>query len=420
MAIAAKRTSRTAAKPARPAKPYPDFPLFPHATGRWAKKIRGRFAFFGPWADPQGALARYVAQRDELYAGLVPRSPTAGTRPVTGTIGPAMANGRAAAAGFTVRDLVNHFLTAKQRRLDAGEMGRRGFSDYHATCGRLVAELGIHRLVEDLTSSDFGVLRASLAETRGPVALGNEVNRVRSVFKYGYDAGLLERPMRFGPEFIRPPRRAVRLAKHAQGERMFEATEIRTLLEAAPTALKAMILLGINCGLGNSDVSDLPRSALHFKSAILEFPRPKTGIRRRAVLWPETVEAIKIWLKDRPEPRDAVDKDIVFLTQQGRRWVRVSDPGVRSKGKTQAVVTDSVGLLFGRLMRETKTHTPGRSFYALRHTFRTVADELGDRRAIDLVMGHEPGGDIATHYVERIEDERLMKVAGHVRQWLYR
>ncbi len=53
----------------RPVKPYPDSPLFPHATGRWAKKIRGRFAFFGPWADPEGALARYLAQRDELYAG---------------------------------------------------------------------------------------------------------------------------------------------------------------------------------------------------------------------------------------------------------------------------------------------------------------------------------------------------------------
>ena len=28
-------------KPAKPSKPYPEFPLFPHATGRWAKKIRG-------------------------------------------------------------------------------------------------------------------------------------------------------------------------------------------------------------------------------------------------------------------------------------------------------------------------------------------------------------------------------------------
>lgn len=48
----------TAAR-SKPAKPNPEFPLFPHATGRWAKKIRGKLHYFGPWADPDGALAKY-------------------------------------------------------------------------------------------------------------------------------------------------------------------------------------------------------------------------------------------------------------------------------------------------------------------------------------------------------------------------
>jgi hypothetical protein len=43
-------------------KPRPDFPRFPHATRRWAKNIRDRMYYFGPWEDPDGALANYNRQ----------------------------------------------------------------------------------------------------------------------------------------------------------------------------------------------------------------------------------------------------------------------------------------------------------------------------------------------------------------------
>jgi hypothetical protein len=64
-------------KKARPQKPSKDFPLFVHATGRWCKKVRGKFAYFGKIAeDPKGetALQLWLDQRDDLLAGRVPRA----------------------------------------------------------------------------------------------------------------------------------------------------------------------------------------------------------------------------------------------------------------------------------------------------------------------------------------------------------
>ena len=54
----------------------PEFPLFPQASGRWAKKIRGKLHYFGKVAnDPKGsaALKLWLEQKDDLLAGFTLR-----------------------------------------------------------------------------------------------------------------------------------------------------------------------------------------------------------------------------------------------------------------------------------------------------------------------------------------------------------
>ncbi len=366
-------------------KPYDGFPLFAHSNGQWAKKIRGRLHYFGPWNDPDGALQRYLAERDDLHAGRTARIQR---------------------DGLTVGALCNSFLTSRQRKLDAGELRYRTWSDYYRTCEGLVKTFGRDCLVDDLAAEDFSVLRAKVARRRGAVALGNEVQRVRTIFKYAYDAGLIERPVRFGPDFVKPSRRVIRLAKRSRPVRMFEAAEIRQLLEAAPAKLRAMILLGINCGWGNTDVAELPITALALGKGMADYPRPKTGIPRQSPLWPETIQAIRIVLAERKAPREEADSALLFITLHGNRYVA---------GKA----TDGIGLEFGKLLRRQGLYRLGRNFYSLRHTFRTIADEVGDRPAIDLIMGHENADDIATGYRHGISDERLRRVTDHVRAWLW-
>src|SRR6478672_11858493 len=89
-------------KPAsrKPDRPYKDYPLFPHANGQWAKKIRGKLHYFGPWADATAANDRWLAHKDALLAGRKPRE-----------VDPNAA---------TVRLLVNKFLTAKQAKVTEG------------------------------------------------------------------------------------------------------------------------------------------------------------------------------------------------------------------------------------------------------------------------------------------------------------
>jgi integrase len=372
------------ANPSKPPKPYPDFPLYAHRTGRWAKRIRGKIHYFGPWRDPTAALDKYSRERDDLYAGRTPR---------------------AQGDGLTLRDLANRFLTAKQHLVDTRELSPLTFADYHETCEHILEAFGKTRLVTDLAADDFLHLRVELAKTRGVVALGNEVNRVRVVFKFAHDEGLIDRPVRFGTAFKRPNKKVLRAARQARGPRMFEAHEIRVMLDAAGPQLKAMILLGINCGFGNNDVGTLPQKALDLDAGWVKYPRPKTAVERRAPLWKETIAALKIAIGARPAAADPANDGLVFLTKYGESWAKSTSDNPISKETA-------------KLLKSLKIERPGLNFYALRHTFETIGGDSRDQVAVDLVMGHERN-DMASVYRERISDERLKAVADHVRAWLF-
>jgi integrase len=372
--------------PARPAKPSPEFPLFPHAGGQWAKKIRGKMYYFGLWADPDGAERRYREQAEALHAGRKPRE---------------------ASGAATVTDAANAFLNYKQAKLDAGELSRRTFAEYRETCDPIVSDFGKRRRLDDLDAEDFTALRERMAKKWGPIRLGNAVQRVRSVFKHALDAGLIDRPVRFGPGFTRPSAKVLRLHRAKQGPKLFTADEVRRLIAAAGQPLKAMLLLGINCGFGMADCGALPLSVVDLDGAFIDFPRPKTRLPRRCPLWPESVDALREALAKRPLPKHAAaDAGLVFLTRQGRPW---------SKATASSPAVYKVSALLRRLGINGRK---GLGFYTLRHTFRTVADEARDQPAADFIMGHEVA-HMSAVYRERIGDERLKAVADHVRKWLF-
>ena len=222
---------------------------------------------------------------------------------------------RVTSEGLTLHQLCNRFCEAKERQADAGDITRRSFRDYHATCKTVLIAFGKPRLVDDLATDDFESLRAAFAKRLNPNTLGNEVQRVRVLFKYAYDAALIDKPMRFGPTFKRPAKRILRAERQKKGLMMFEARHLRRILKATDQPLRAMILLGVNCGFGNHDCGMLPISAVDLRSGWINYPRPKTAIDRRCPLWPETVAAMGEAIAVRRSPKDAKHDELVFLTK---------------------------------------------------------------------------------------------------------
>jgi integrase len=148
--------------------------------------VLGRLVYFGKVADdPKGkaALDSWVTQRDDLLAGRTPHTP--GDR-------------------LTVRELCDRFLNVKEADGGTWEISQRHFEVLYIACDLLIAHFGKTRLVDDLASGDFDSLRASLAKIRAAWALGGMVAKIRSAFKYAYESGFIDKPMRYGPNFKRP------------------------------------------------------------------------------------------------------------------------------------------------------------------------------------------------------------------------
>jgi integrase len=387
----------------RPPKPHPDFPLFPHASGRWAKKVRGAFAYFGRWEDdPKGEVAinLWLDQKDALLAGRKPR---------------------ANAGGATVRDLVNALLNAKRRLVDTSELTPRRWSDLFTVCQKLVEVFGKGRLVDDLQADDFETLRSAFAKTHGLATLDVDLTRVRAVFNWGVGKHLIA-DRNYSKLIVRPTVTALRRDRFSKPKRVFSQPEVRALIDGAEQPMKAMVLLAINCGYGNSDVALLTLDYLDLDGGWVDMPRPKTGAERRMKLWPETIKAIREALAMRPKTADKSLADRVFLTAKGRGWeARAKKPGKTADEPRTGYEDNPISKQFAKLLTACKIRRgSGNGFYSLRRMFETIGGGCLDQVAVDFAMGHvQRQGDMSGTYRQFIDDSRLEALAKHVHAWLY-
>lgn len=369
-------------------------PLTPHASGQYCKKILGKVYYFG--TDHEAALDLYRRQSAELHAGRTPIS---------------------APEGMLLADVVNRYLDLRLADVRDEKLSPRTWADYEDAGKLLVNTLGGWRSAATLVPDDFNKIAEAIAYM-APVSRARYITCVRVILRQSADDGVIPHP-RFGTKFRAKVAKERRLAKAKAGPQLLTPEHLRQALAKAQPVLRAMVYLGINCAFGPNDCALLTRSSLRLNDKVPThtFPRPKTGTARLCVLWPETVKALKAVIGKRPEPADPADDDLVFLTRRGQRFVRADT----SAHFNQIALNWSRlrSRINAKLKLKDPHRFPARGFYALRKTFRTVADDMpgADQHAIHLIMGHVLPG-MSDVYVERISVERVQAVTDHVRAWL--
>lgn len=193
--MAQSRVGGPSRKPiSKPKKPHKDFPLFPHATKRWAKKVRGKLYYFGSWKDgPQAALEKWLEQKDDLLAGRKPRPRIGGN-------------------GLSIEDACNHYLDHIEEQVKKKKLTLHWYQDVRLTCRLIKETIGGHWSIESLSSEDFKQLgdRFALKGKGGkggaasPFTLKGHIHRTRGLFNWLVKAQLIESSPKYGVSFDAP------------------------------------------------------------------------------------------------------------------------------------------------------------------------------------------------------------------------
>ena len=164
--------------------------------------------------------------------------------------------------------------------------------------------------------------------------------------------------------------------------------EVRTLLSGTTGLLRLCILLGLNCGMTQKDISDLLDKDVDWKEGRITRKRSKTSSHEGVPvvsykLWPETIQLMR-------ELRSGTE--VVLLTPKGTRLLQqhLNQNGSLNK-------CDSVKPLY---LRECERLSFKKPFKLLRKTSATLINSNPQSRGLDqLFLGHAPSSIADKHYV---------------------
>jgi integrase len=154
--------------------------------------------------------------------------------------------------------------------------------------------------------------------------------------------------------------------------------EFQILFEASQSNPmgRCMLLLGLNCALRSSDISDIRKKDVDLKNSKFSKPRTKTNVIQSSVLWKETKDALKEYMRLYPNKTE-----YIFVTKYNRPY------------KYKYLIP-----YFNRLREKDVSHI---THNMLRKSANSTANQYGlNPNGIKILMGWSIGG-VDNSYNER-------------------
>ena len=342
---------------------------------RWRKQIDGKMHYFGS-VNPKSVNKSYRAAELRYYEFLAEREVKL---PVEIKV-----------AKLTVEDFGEKYLQSCFTRYERGDISATWFEKIRISVCHFVEYLQTdlplsklnEMLLDDYRNYTLSLpISAATDKSISPWTAKSRLDIVKLMIKWGYQMALIDTLPRNLDQYSR-------ITIPEPTVNRFSLDEIRTLYSAASEKTKTYMLLALNTGAGQADISDLRVGEVSIEPGRIVRKRTKTGVHSEFALWPRTVEMLKLHGNLDGKPNDRV-----FLSKSGHPLVREYFIGDKFKR------TDAIRSAFFRLMKKTQLSNH-RGFYSLRKTAASEVEKI-DNSVTSMFLGHSAKGLMKHHYAER-------------------
>lgn len=107
----------------------------------------------------------------------------------------------------------------EENQLNAGNMKKNNYEAQYAVCKIVLEYMPASVPLDSIGLLHFtSVMNAIIKRKQAPQTRGRVIGLVKSIFKFGYENGVLSRPANFGVGFAKPPAKVMRAHRNAKGD----------------------------------------------------------------------------------------------------------------------------------------------------------------------------------------------------------